>query len=1175
MSGVVLSKEQECAATNRGGALLVSAAAGSGKTRVLVERLLRRVLDPAEKCDIDDFLVITFTKAAAAELRGRILEELNRRSAEDPANRHLRRQASLCCRAQIGTIHSFCVTILREYAYILGISPDFRVADEQESLLLREHTADNLLEELYEDVDALPGFTELVEAVTSGRDDRKLVTLLLDTHAKLQSHPEPKAWAEEQNRAFAADAVTDVSQTVWGDYLLKQAIRRGRYWVGRLKRLAADAREDPIFWKGYGLSLEASCECGEAFISAMEKGWDAAAQYGPVVFPRPKPVRGDYDLWKDERQLCKKALDKIAESFLVSSDVLLKDLKTAAPAVQALMRLTMRFDEVYTAEKRKRNLLDFADQEHLAVRLLAEPGTETPTEQAKEISRRFEEIMVDEYQDVNAVQDLIFRAVSRNGENLFMVGDVKQSIYRFRLADPTIFLNKYAAFPDMEESKPGEGRKVLLSTNYRSHPGVLSAVNFLFENLMSETVGEMEYGKREALYPGPGPFAEIGSSMELAVVESGERGIDAEADFAALRIRELLETGRVSDKNGGLRPVKPGDIAILMRSPSSRLAVYTQALEKQNIPVDAGNGGSFFRTEEIAVALSILTVLDNPCQDVPLVSAMMSPVWGFTADEMTRVRLADKNGDLWSAVKCRGEEDEHCRRFLQDIAELRTLAPELSADELIWHMYNVTSLPALMGSLPAGAGRRRNLMTLYELARSYEAAGYKGLCRFIPYVRELMEKGKEPETTVESREDAVHIMSIHKSKGLEFPIVLLCDTSHRFNMEDMRKTMLFHPKMGAGPLCTDTVMRTERTTLARMAVERALKREMLSEELRVLYVGLTRAREKLIVTVRRKAAEEELKKLAVTASLPVPPEVMEDCASMGDWILLAALCRSECGVLRFGSEVSCMETDDHVWDVKLIRNAEEEHGEKEEKEESRENIGIADTALIRERLTFRYPHEAARDLPSKVTATELKGMFRDREAAEEAVMLTKASGIPEVRRPDFMPVKKLTAAQAGTAQHLAMQYCDYAACVTEKGAAEEVEKLLQKGILTRQQAEAVMPEKMTAFVCSPIGRRVLSAEKVWRELKFSLLTDASAYFKQAEGEKILLQGVVDCCILENGKLTVIDFKTDRVSKNTVHDRAREYAAQLSAYAEAMERMLGYPVKEKLLYFFSVSDAVGI
>ncbi len=1178
MSAMNFTPQQEMAITNRGGALLVSAAAGSGKTRVLVERLLRQVLDVSNPCDIDRFLVITFTKAAAAELRGRILSDLQRLSAAQPQNRHLRRQISLCCRAQISTIHSFCGTLLREYAYLINLSPDFRVADEQESKLLREHVATDVLEALYADLENNPGFGELVDAVSSGRDDGKLVSLVLETHEKLRSHPYPEAWAKKQAEAFETEGVTDASQTVWGTLLLRRAKRRAAYWGGRLHDLLLRVREDEAFYKAYGPSLEESVASVQGFADALEQGWDAAASFGEISFPRPKPAKGDYQAWKNERDFCKKALKKLTAQFAADSSVLLSDLKTAAPMVRQLLELTLRFDAAYTAEKRKRNLLDFSDQEHLAVQLLVDPVTQGPTPTAVEVSHRFREVMIDEYQDVNAVQDLIFRAVSRKEENLFLVGDVKQSIYRFRLADPTIFLSRYADYADAENAGPGEGRKVLLSTNFRSHPGVLDAVNFFFKNLMSETVGEMNYTPREYLYAGTNPPAGCGAPMELCLVEGGDHGVRAEAAFAARRIRELLESGQVSDGAGGLRPVRPGDVAILMRSPSSRLPIYAAALEAEGIPVERGQQEAFFQTEEISVALSILTIADNPCQDVPLVSAMMSPVWGFTADEMTSIRLADPKGDVWSAVNARAREDAHCQTFLQELSALREQVPELSADGFLWHLYTVTALPALMGAMPGGPLRRRNLMRLFELAHGYEAAGYKGLSRFIRYVRELMEKGREPESEAESVQDAVHIMSIHKSKGLEFPVVLLCDTAHRFNTEDTRRAMLIHPDLGIGPMCTELHQHTQRTTLARMAVERTLHLEMLSEEMRVLYVGLTRAREKLIVTCLRKDPQKEVEKLCGLVSLPVPPEVLEDASSVSDWILAAALCRTDCGVLRLGSTPAISVTDENVWQARYIPLTEaggERGTEAAPEAETASAAPVADGSATRELLSFLYPHAGAESLPSKVTATELKGRFPEREAAEEAQMLPQLSPEPVLREPSFVPKTRLTAAEAGTAQHLVMQYCDFEACTTTAGAAAEVQRLLSLGVLTKLQAEAVRPEKIAAFFTSDLGQRVLQAEKCHRELKFSLLVPAETWYPGAGEEEILLQGVVDCCFEEDGKLVILDFKTDHVNHDTVSQRAQSYAGQLDAYADAMERMLGLPVKEKLLYFFALSDWVPV
>ena len=1172
MSDFVLTPEQETAATLRGGALLVSAAAGSGKTRVLVERLVRRVADPDAHCDIDDFLVITFTRAAAAELRGRILAALSAESAAHPQNRHLRRQISLCSRAQIGTIHSFCVTILREFAHALGLAPDFRVADEQETEILRESSAQRLLDTEYETIGERPGFAHLVDALSSGRDDSALVELLLRTHKALQSQADPEAWISRKISEVDGGDAADAGETPWGRELLDRAKRGVDRWICRLEELRREADLHEDFGKGYAETLQVSADSARGLLNAMEQGWDAAYRYGPVAFPRAKQAKG-YEELKNLRKMCQKGLEKITKSFRAPSAVLLEDLRMAAPVARELLELTLRFDRAYAAEKRRRNLLDFNDQEHMALRLLVKDGV--PTETAQEISSRFEEIMLDEYQDVNAVQDALFRALSREETNLFMVGDVKQSIYRFRLADPTLFLERYNAYPDAEKAKPGQGRRVLLSENFRSRPGILSAVNFLFRNLMSVQLGEMEYTEREALRPGGEERPSgCGAAVELDVVESGDVGREAESAFVAQRIAELLETAQIPDGNGGLRLVRPGDIAILMRSPSDRAASYARQLEIRGIPSDYSGSRSFFRAEEITIAIAILSVVDNPCQDVALASAMMSPVWGFTPDEMTAIRLTDRNCDLWTAVKKASESDEHCARFLRELVQLRDLAPERSAAEMLWEIYTSTSLPAVMGALPQGARRRQNLMTLYELARKYEEAGYRGVFRFVGYLRKLEESGKEPEPAEVPEADAVRILSIHRSKGLEYPIVFLCDTAHSFNTKDLGQNLLIHGRLGVAAVLTDPVLRTRRSTLPRMAIAAALRRELLSEELRLLYVGLTRAREKLIVTCSLKEPEKDLEKLAASAMCPMSPEDALDCNRMCDWILSAVMCRPEAGALRCGAAVPLAADDGEDWTVRVIpQDTLTQPSVVLRGEESGGEAGVSPKEIGR-RLSYRYPYAGAETLPSKLTATELKGGSIRSETAEAAKMLPPPR-LRSVRAPSFLRTRGLTPAEVGTAQHLAMQYCDYEACLTVEGASEEVRRLKEKGALTEAQAGAVRPEKMTAFFRSRLGARVMAAEKCFRELKFSLLVPASRFLHAGGEEKILLQGVVDCCFVENGKLTVLDFKTDRVTSATAAERAQGYVGQLDAYAYALERMTGLPVGERYVYFFALDEAVTV
>jgi len=1182
MADIKLTKEQLAATENSGGPLLVSAAAGSGKTRVLVERLMKKVLS-GDRYDVDDFLIITYTNAAAAELRGKILDAIYDRIASDPENRRLRRQADKCGRAEIETIHSFCSKIIRENANLLGIAPDFRIADESESGSIKQEILSDLLDEMYETGDA--GFIRLADTLGAGRDDAGLVNIILDAHVKLKSHPYPSVWVEEQIDAINTDVDTDLSDTLWGRTIMEKAASWADYWTERLRDAIDEAALYPDFLKAYGPSMDVTFDGMLRVKAGLKSGWDAAAEaIRAVEFPRPKPVAG-YDDLKAVRNDLKDGLKPYINLFRYSSCKALEDMKTVAPAMTALLRLVLTFDERYSAEKRRRGVLDFSDQEHLALKLLVDEKTGKPTETAERVSQRFAEIMVDEYQDVNAIQELIFGAVSRNGQNVFMVGDVKQSIYRFRLADPTIFLGKYQSYKDAEDASDGEGRRIILAKNFRSRAGVLEAANFIFRNIMSRSFGEMDYTDREALYPGAEYPEWDEPEMELDVIdlsagddEDGDK-TSAEAAFAAERILELTSGKvRISDGAGGTRPVRFGDIAILMRSPRSRLPAWTAALAAHGIPVATEPEGGFFSTPEITIAVSLLTVIDNPRQDIPLVSVLRSPIYGFTSEELGLIRADCRDGDFYEAILKRSEDDEKCRAFLVELAALRSEAADMPSDEFIWHVFTKTGLMAAVSAMPGSARRKNNLMLLLELAKKFEAAGYKGLFGFVSYLRKLMERGDEPAVEGASQdENAVTIMTIHKSKGLEFPIVILADTTRRFNTDDSKKPLLIHPKLGVGPKVTDTTRKIEYPSIARNAVKLAINSENMAEELRVLYVAMTRAREKLIVLCTYTDAEKEMARLA-GAPLPVPPQLLENGRCMADWMLMAALRREESGPIRYGAENVPAASDGNRWCVRLITGTEDQPGAVG----TTENDTADDTAPIctvdvGARLNWKYPYDSASGLPSKLTATELKGGFRREEAGEDAENVS----VPEVMlappvRPDFLSGKRpLTAAQKGTAAHMVMQFADYDRCVTVKGAAEEIERLRTMRVLSDREADAVDPRKISAFFSSPAGQEVLSADKLWRELKFSLLIPSEEIPGCPPGEEILLQGVVDCCYEKDGKLTIVDFKTDYVTDETIAQRAEFYRGQLSAYHTAMARIMKKPVARSVLYFITAGKTVEL
>ena len=1192
-----LTTEQQAAVDNRGGGLLVSAAAGSGKTRVLVERLLARVT--GEGLDIDRFLVITYTKAAAAELRGRIVEELSARLAEHPTDAHLRRQATLVYKAQISTVHAFCAQLLRECGHLLDLDPDFRLCDEGEAGILMLRALNDVLERRYEDIVPGSDFAQLVDTMAAGRDDSRLMQIVLDIRGRVQAHPNPAAWLDEQEKAFTLEGAADPADTPWGRLLLDDAARQGAYWRGKiavaLELCPCDANLDA----NYGLSLSATLAGLDAFVKGAEEGWDAARAALPIPFPtagRKKIVDcpDAAEEVKRVRAACKKRMDKLSSWFEDSGADLLEDLRAVHPAVRGLFALVKDFEAAYAAEKARRGMVDFADLEHMAVKLLVgEDGA--PTNLARQWSARYDEIMVDEYQDTNEVQNAIFTALSRDGENLFLVGDVKQSIYRFRLADPTIFLGKYRAWPDYTGAAEGESRRLILSKNFRSRPEVLEGANFLFRSLMSTDFGEMDYTDDEALYPGA-PYPPDGRyAVELDALDASAEGEEdgeektprdlMEARFAARRIRELIDGGfPISDGEGGERPVRVSDIVILLRSPGTVLHHYARALGERNLPWEAEGGGDFFAATEISVALSLLQIVDNPRQDVPLISVLRSPVYGFSADRLAEMRANSPDTDFYAALAADGGEDS--RAFLAELDELRFGAGELSSHELLWRLYDRTNLLGIYGAMSGGEERQSNLLTLAELARRFEGAGHKGLFGFLSYLTRLRENGAKLALPAPGREGGgVRILSIHRSKGLEFPVVLVCGLARRLNREDRNRPILFHPKLGVGPKRLDLERGVEYPTLARRAVARQLELEMMAEELRLLYVAVTRAKEKLILSVALTGGGRDLEKLAGDAACPVEPQVLALCQSVGQWVLLPAMARPDGEALRRAAGVQVPLTGADCgpdWDIRFVDGAEFREEPAEEMAgpygppdgETISGEGGEDAAALAEKLAWLYPHAAQVELPSKLTATQLKGRPLDEEVTQEAPKPPRplTFGRPRFAAEEF----GLTPAQRGTALHLVMQYIDFERAETAEGVSREIARLVEQEFLTPQQGEAVDPARIAAFFTSPLGRELMASTSLRREFKFSILVPAADYYQEAEeGEQVLLQGVVDCYFETLEGITVVDFKTDRVTRRTAAERAAEYRPQLMAYSRALEEITGTPVVRRCLWFFAIDQAVEV
>ena len=1171
-----LTAAQALAVERPGGPILVSAAAGSGKTKVIVERLMRQILRTDEECSINDFLIITFTKKAASELRDRIARELAQRLALDPDNRHLQKQQSRVYLTQISTVHAFCGDLLREFAYELDIPADFRLLEQTEGEALRARLADELLEERYASIAQDPALRQLVDGLGAGRDDRRVPALILGVYNTAQCNPDPARWLDECEAGLALSGVTGAEQTPWGAWLLEELRRCALEQAEALETVKREldreeslAKYCPLFGQNAAnLRRLAACTAWDEALGAMDEALD---------FGRLPPVKNAADpelqaRAKAIREQAKDSLRKRREEFYAPSEAVLSDLSETADSLRALFALTRAFTARFQAEKRRLHVLDFGDLEHLALKLLLEPDGRTPTEVARRVAGRYREIMVDEYQDTNGVQDAIFRAVSREGANRFMVGDVKQSIYRFRLADPGIFLQKYASYPDALEADPRGCQRILLSHNFRSGEAVLEAVNDVFRRCMSPELGGLRYGEQEALRPGrpmePLPQTQVElhclSTRQSGGAETPDKN-RAEAAFAAQRIRELLESRTPVRGPEGLRPVEPGDVVILLRSPKNVAAFYLEALQRAGIPAASDLGESIFDASAVQALLCLLQVLDNAHQDIPLTGALLSPIFGVEASDLALARRKDEA--LWDAVA--EAEEPRLRAAVARISALRQQAQTLPLHSLLEKIQQATDLEAVYGAMEGGPARLLELRSFYSLAASFSEGGVKTLRQFLEYVEQLRTQGGV--SVQKPQSNAVTVMSIHKSKGLEFPVVLLCGLTHGFNNEDLKAPVQFHSRLGAGCTVYDRPTHTRFSSIARTAIGRQTRAENLSEELRILYVAMTRAKDMLIMSCCGESIEKHLSDLALCLTPETVGRLAAQAGCMGDWVLLTALLRTEAGALHaVAGKPAGTAVSEIPWKIQWHELPAQTASGSAAPAASLPQEPV-DIQALAESLAFRYPHPAAQRLPAKLTATQLKGRELDREAddgapREDFVRL-------KLRKPSLLRAEKpLTPAQRGTAVHQAMQYLDFSRVDSLEQIREQLEDMVRDAFLTPAQAAAVDPEKLLRVFEGPLGARIRGAERVLREFKFSILTPAERYYPEAAGERVLLQGVTDCCLFRDGGVSVVDFKTDRVSPGGEAAAGERYRPQLEAYAEALSRIFGCPVREKLLYFFS-TDAL--
>lgn len=1175
MSDRKWTDSQQDAISARDGTLLVSAAAGSGKTAVLVQRVIERITDPNHPVDADRLLVVTFTKAAAAEMAARISVQISRLLEADPFNVRLQRQQILLTRAHISTIHSFCSEIVRENFYKLGISPEFRILEDSEMNLLRSDAADAVLEEFYARED--PVFRELVEAFSSGRNDDRLIQTIDRLYDFVRSHPFPKRWLAEKAAMYSSGL--PASQTVWGQTILGFAADAVDYCISLTENALRLMQEDEAIAKAYSDGFSSDLAGLSSLREAIGlKDWNQISfQANSFAFQRLKPLRGyDADPLKNKISASRKEVQttvkKLAELFTADETQCGEDIARLAPLVSKLFEVTTRFGETLDELKAERRAADFGDLEHWALKLLV-TDTENGfvrTPEAQELSAQFDEIMVDEYQDTNEAQDMIFRAVSRNESNLFLVGDVKQSIYRFRQAMPQIFLRRREQYPDYDRARNEYPACVVLDRNFRSCSGVTDAVNFVFRQLMSRQTGELDYTKAEELvagatYPPCDEPATQLNIIDLSSADTDETAVSAESRRIAELLYEMIAKGTTVTENGTQRPMVYRDVCILLRSANQYAHDYVRELTALGIPAWADTAGGFFAAYEVQTAISLLRVVDNPMQDIPLLSVLMSPLYGFTPDDMAEIRIPNRAGSLYLALTSAAKKGHpRAAEVLKQLEQYRTLAATAPSDRLIQLVYEKSGFLNLVQAMQNGELRLANLRLLLEYAKKYEAGGNGGLSGFIRFIDRLQKNDADlaAASTISEAANVVRIMSIHRSKGLEFPVCILAGCSRRFNSE--RADVLLHPELGLGVKLRDMTTLARYNTMPREAVSLELDRGEMSEELRVLYVAMTRAKEKLILITAVKDAAKTLGKLAsrLTEEPRIQPYVVRSASSISDWLLLCALRHPSGERLRelAGALPGVSVPAEEPWTINIVYPPHAQDGEQEEHTVTPALPNEALKAELERKIDFVYPYEALHGVQAKVAASDL--------AAQEFSARYAATS-----RPAFLSRKGLTPAERGTALHLFMQFADYSKAALDPAA--ERDRLVEQKFMTAEQGDAVELDKIRAFFQSSVARRILASPHVMREYRFTVEIPAGTVKPELSGEMasvpVVLQGAVDCAFEEDGRLVIVDYKTDQTKDpNELWNR---YRAQLALYRQALEQCTGKTVASCLLYSFSLNQEI--
>lgn len=1252
MSSPKWTNEQQAVIDSRDCNLLVAAAAGSGKTAVLVERIIQMITDRDNSIDIDKLLVVTFTNAAASEMRERIGDAIGKALDKNPENKHLQGQLVLLNKASITTIHSFCLEVIKSNFHKINLDPNFRIGDTTECTLLKQEAIEEVFEQLYVEQDE--GFLNLVESYAERRGDSNLQDIILRIYNFAMASPNPRQWLEFSADQFNIDKNFEFSNSIWAKAILDTVkIEVSGMEVSMAKAL--EELQDIEELETYLDKFKSDYNGIKRILEACNKTWDDAFKAmvsmkfenytkGVKRIPKDAPTYIT-DIKKkadDIRKKAKKSIESmIVSTFCKENEDINDELRYLYNVAKSISETVIKFEEAYDNKKREKGIIDFNDIEHFALKILTEKddnGNDIPSDIALGYRDKFYEIFIDEYQDSNLVQEVLLSTIAKiKTPNRFMVGDVKQSIYRFRQAKPEIFLKKYA---DYDTEKGYLYRKIMLYKNFRSREEVVDCANYIFENIMSLHIGEIDYTEEErlnlgaifkentneeAIVAGPSEIHIMQSklksedSSEEKENESNEEeeevdNIQLEARMVGKIIKDLMhpkEDGKIQmvydKKLDDYRPVQFKDIVILLRATSAWAPVFADELMNMDIPTYADTGIGYFDTIEIKTIISLLQVIDNPMQDIPLLAVLKSPICGFTPEDLIDIRIEDGQKSFYEALEIFSQnEDEKankCIEFINKLKDYKEKSLYMSTDEFLWYLYTKTGYYAYVGALPGGSQRQANLKILFERAKQFEETSFKGIFNFINFISKLRKSNTDMGSakTLGENANVVRIMSIHKSKGLEFPVVICSGMGKNFNTQDFKKDILYHHNLGYGPQVVDYERRISYPSIAKEALKSKINIENLSEEMRVLYVAFTRPKEKLIITGSTSNIEKSLKSWSsgVDGNEPISQYKILKGKGFLDWIMPAVLKHKDLEILREIADIDIDNIDSHSskWSAKLWYKGDVSVEEKEDEErdgikEIIENLDInkPDSEYydnIKEKLDYIYPYEASITKPASISVTEIKKIQNN---YEEEYTKDIFNNQVSLKKPLFMQEsevsEKITGAERGTIVHLAMEVLDFNKINSISEIEEQIKSFISKGIITKKQSSVINPYKIYKFFKSNIGKRMLKSsfvkkeQAIYAQIKMKdvyIYEELEKYDETTryDGESLMLRGIIDAYFEEDEKIVIVDYKTDFVNEENKEEVVNRYKKQLDLYAQVVSDLTGKEVKEKYVYLFGIDEGVSI